>query len=64
MGDSLEEVPRQVRQAEIARSLDDDSVVACANFFSFLLSQAAALEEAHPGGQALLYVQPQPSPSP
>ena len=64
----VSETPESLRgvieEAYVSRNLDDDSQLAFGNFFSFLLSQAAALEEAHSSGKALLYVQPQPDHSP
>ncbi|MFN8607907.1 MAG: hypothetical protein U0931_10265 [Vulcanimicrobiota bacterium] len=57
-------VRQQVGEARVLRSLDDDCRFAHGNFFSFLLSQAAALQEAEQAGRALLYLQPQPDLSP
>ena len=58
--ESVEEVRRCIEQAEVLRDLDDDCRYAFANFFSFLVSQVAALEEAQSAGKCLLYVQAQP----
>ena len=57
---SAEEIRLQLGQAEVSRHFDDDSRFALGNFFTFLVSQAAALEEARQRGGCLLYVQPQP----
>jgi hypothetical protein len=62
-GETAAVIRRQIEEAYISREFDDDSTLACSNFFTFLLSQAAALEEASRAGKALLYVQPQPTPS-
>jgi len=59
-----EGVRRQVSEAQTMRQLDDDCTLAWANFFSFLASQAAALEEAAQLGLGLIYAQPQPDHSP
>lgn len=53
-------VALELDQAQVLRSLDDDSLEACSNFFSYLLSQAAALEEAAAQRKALLHVRPMP----
>lgn len=55
-----DDVAAQLDQAQVLRSLDDDSMEACSNFFSYLLSQAAALDEAADQGKALLYIRPMP----
>jgi len=60
IGYSAEEVREQLMQAEVSRDVDDDSTVAFSNFFSFLVSHIAALQEAQQGGKCLLYVQGQP----
>ena len=60
MGYSVEEVREQLLEAEVSRDLDDDSTSAFSNFFSFLVSHIAALQEAQQGGKCLLYVQVQP----
>lgn len=57
------EVPGLIQEAMVSRDLNDDSQVAGANFFSFLLSQAAALKEASKLQMAFLYIQPQPDDS-
>jgi len=57
---SPDQVAVELDQAQVLRSLDDDSSSACSNFFSYLLSQAAALEEAAAENRALLYVRPMP----
>lgn len=57
---SAEEIRLQLGQAEVSRHFDDDCRFALGNFFTFLVSQAAALEEARQGGGCLLYVQPRP----
>ncbi len=55
-----DDVAAELDQAKVLRQLDDDCVQACSNFFSYLLSQAAALDEASAQRKALLYVRPQP----
>jgi len=60
MGYSAEEVREQLMQAQVSRDVDDDSTLAFSNFFSFLVSHLAALQEAQQGGKCLLYVQAQP----
>lgn len=60
MGYSAEEVREQLMQAEVSRHVDDDSALAFSNFFSFLVSQIAALQEAQQAGKCLLCVQAQP----
>lgn len=55
-----EEVPNGIEEAVVARQLDDDTRLAFGNFFSFLISQIAALQEARACGKCLLYFQPQP----
>lgn len=61
---SSDEVAGLIQEAQVERHLSDDSRVAGANFFSFLLSQAAGLREAHQSKMAFLYIQPQPDDSP
>lgn len=56
----IEEVRTNIGQAVVARAFNDDCIYAYGNFFSFLVSQAAALEEASLTGSFLVYVQPQP----
>jgi hypothetical protein len=60
---SPSEVPGLIQEAVVSRELDDDSQVAGANFFSFLLSQAAGIKEASQSQRAFLYIQPQPDKS-
>jgi len=60
LGYSVEEIRAQLLEAEVSRDVDDDSTLACSNFFSFLVSHIAALQEAQQGGKCLLYVQAQP----
>ncbi|MBS2035003.1 hypothetical protein JST97_08440 [bacterium] len=59
-----EMVRQQVGEAEVLRCLDDDCRYAHGNFFSYLLSQAEALEEAKTKGWALLSLHPQPDDAP
>lgn len=59
-GASGNEVRAAISEAAISRDVDDDCRFAFANFFSFLASQVAALEEAQSNRQCLLYVQTQP----
>ncbi|MDD2724246.1 MAG: hypothetical protein PHH59_09535 [Methylovulum sp.] len=56
-GATAQEVRNNIEEAEVLRTLDDDCMHAFANFFSFLLSQKAALEEAKLSGKCLLYIQ-------
>ena len=58
--ETQENLPSRVQEAVVLRALDDDSQQAFGNFFSFLASQAAALDEAARDGKALCYVQPRP----
>jgi hypothetical protein len=60
MGYDADEVREQLLQAEVSRDVDDDSTMAFSNFFSFLVSHLAALQEAQQAGKCLLYVQAQP----
>lgn len=60
-GETPEAVRAAVEEAQVSQDFDDDCCLAFANFFSFLVSQAAALEEAGQSGKALAYVQPQPT---
>ena len=64
VSESPESLRRIMDEAYVSRNLDDDSRLAFGNFFSFLVSHAAALEEAQSSGKALLYLQPQPDQSP
>ncbi len=57
---SAEEIRLQLGQAEVSRHFDDDCSFALGNFFTFLVSQAAAIDEARQQGECLLYVQPRP----
>jgi hypothetical protein len=57
---SAEEIRLQLGQAEVSRHFDDDGSRALGNFFTFLVSQAAAIDEARQRGGCLLYVQPRP----
>ena len=59
-GASADQIRQHITEAKVLRNLDDDSRYAFGNFFSYLVSQAAALEEAAHEGKCLLYVQPQP----
>jgi hypothetical protein len=59
-GAPAEEVRRNIAEATISRDIDDDCLYAFENFFSFLASQVAALEEAERGRKCLVYVQGQP----
>ncbi len=61
--EGAEAVRIQIQEAYVSKDFDDDSVLAFGNFFTFLRSQAAALEEASQAGKAMLYVQPLPTPS-
>ena len=61
-GGQPEEVCNSIDQASVLRCLDDDCGFAFGNFFSYLLSQAAALDEAQVSGRALIHLQPQPDP--
>jgi hypothetical protein len=61
--EQIEDLRAGVAQAEVLRDFDDDSVLAHGNFFTSLLSQAAALEEATAAGKCLLYIQPRPNPT-
>lgn len=56
-------IARQITEAQVSRQFDDDSALAHGNFFSFLLSHAAALDDAAKADKGLLYIQPQPHPS-
>lgn len=58
--DEHEVIRQQVVEAKVSRDLDDDCRFAHGNFFSYLLSQAAALDEAREKGWALLSLQFQP----
>ena len=58
----IKDIRAGIAQAQVSRKFDDDSVLAFSNFFTFLLSQAAALEEASAAGKCLLYVQFRPNP--
>ena len=58
-GATAEEVRENITQAKVNRDVDDDSKYAFSNFFSFLVSHVAALEEAQSNGKCLLYVQAQ-----
>jgi len=54
-------IQQQVSEAQVLRKLDDhSSLLAHSNFFSYLLSLAAALEEAEQSGKAFLSVQFKP----
>jgi hypothetical protein len=57
---SAEEVCEYIAQANAYPDLDDDCIYAFGNFFSFLVSQAGALDEAKKQGSCVLYVQLQP----
>ena len=59
-GASHEEIRRNIAEATVSRYIDDDCIYAFSNFFSFLASQMAALEEAKLSEKCLLYVQAQP----
>lgn len=59
-GAPAEEIRRNIAEATISRDIDDDCRYAFENFFSFLASQVAALEETERGGKCLIYVQSQP----
>lgn len=59
-GASAKQVREFITQAKVSRALNDDCIYAFQNFFSFLVSQAAALEEAKEKGSCIVYVQPQP----
>jgi len=58
-GATAEEVRQNITEAQVNRDVDDDSRRAFSNFFSFLVSHVAALEEAQSSGKCLLYVQAQ-----
>lgn len=60
--DNHDEIRRQVAEAQVLRSLDDDSRLAHSNFFSYVLSQSAALQQAAEAGLAVVMVQLGPSP--
>jgi hypothetical protein len=57
---TTENIRTYIAEAEVSRNFDDDSAAAFANFFTFLVSHVAALEEAARGGKCLVYVQSQP----
>lgn len=57
------EIRRQVGEAQLSSRIDDDCMLAHANFFSYLLSQAAALEKGAEKGWAVVLVQLGPSDS-
>ena len=54
-GATAEEVREYIGQATVKRHLDDDCVNAFSNFFSFLVSHVAALEEAENDAKCLLH---------
>lgn len=58
--ESAENVRQSIVEASATRSLSDGGDYSARLFFSFLLSQAAALEEARQTNGCLLYVQLQP----
>jgi hypothetical protein len=55
-GATGDEIRTYITQATVSRSLSDDSILAFSNFFSFLVSQAAALQEIEQQGKSLLYL--------
>lgn len=57
------EIHRQVGEAQLSSRIDDDCALAHANFFSYLLSQATALEKGTEKGWAVVVVQLGPSDS-
>jgi hypothetical protein len=61
--EQIEDTRAGVAQAAVSRRFDDDSVRAHSNFFTFLRSQAAALEEAAAANKCLLYLQSRPNPT-
>jgi hypothetical protein len=60
-GANSEEVIQSIDEAIVSRDLDDETYVALSNFFSYIVSQLAALEEARDSGKCLLSFRPQPS---
>jgi len=59
-GASAETILKNIDEAVVSRDVDDDSILAFSNFFSFLASHACALEQAQKTGKCVLYVQAQP----
>lgn len=59
-GTTTEEIRTYIEEAEVSRNFDDDCSAAFGNFFTFLVSHLAALEEAAQAGKCLVYVQSQP----
>ncbi len=58
--ENVEAIRTNIKEAKVLRDFDDDSRYAYGNFFSFLVSQAAALDEAPRTERCLVYVRPQP----
>lgn len=57
------EIRKQVGEAQLSGRIDDDCALAHANFFSYLLSQATALEKGAEMGWAVVVIQLGPSDS-